>query len=90
MSIQALIRWGGLALCLGGILGVVGTLVQPMSTLTSATLDYWWTPSSIIDIIGNLLILIGLVGLYLRLIDKAGCLASSRLCSRSSPPSWPP
>jgi hypothetical protein len=74
MSIQGLIRWCGLALIVGGILGALGTALQPVSTLTSSTLDSRWVPVNLLYIASNLLILFGLVGLYLRQIEKAGVL----------------
>jgi hypothetical protein len=58
--------WCGLALILGGLIGAIGTLIRPVSELTSSTLDPIWTPLNVAYTASNLLLAFGMVGIYLR------------------------
>jgi hypothetical protein len=71
---QALVRWGGVALLAGGVVGAAGTVVQPASPLLEATLDRGWMWASMLYVISNILIQFGLVGVYLRLAKHEGIL----------------
>ena len=78
MSSSDLIRWAGLAAILAGVLLVVGSLLdlaigfgdEPFSEVATTgthALQYW------IRLIGAVLLLMGLVGLYARQSEAAGC-----------------
>jgi hypothetical protein len=72
MSTAKLIRWGGLALALGGIAFAVHLITHPPGE--TAPYAFWalWVPSHLLGGIAALLISLGLVGLYLRQSEKVG------------------
>ena len=72
MSIKKLIRWGGLALMLGGILFATGPLTHPPADTAEYALYPLWVPSHLLGGIALLLITLGLVGLYARQSEKVG------------------
>ena len=66
------IRWGGFALAVGGLLGVVAGIFRVVSTVkysygTSSEpgiMDQLWIWSAVLMFVGMLLVAVGLVGLY--------------------------
>ncbi|MGB8643743.1 MAG: hypothetical protein WCF84_00770 [Anaerolineae bacterium] len=74
MPIRTLVRWCGVALLIGGMLGAVGEAVQPLNTASSAALSPAWIPVHTLFLAADVFIAFGLFGLYLRQADKAGWL----------------
>ncbi len=74
MGIPRLIRWSGMALLFSGIILVVAMLLHPRGAVFSETLERRWTPVHIAEGLVYLLNLLGLSGLYLRQVEKAGML----------------
>ena len=72
MPTTKLIRWGGLALMLGGIAYAVHLITHPPGE--TAPYAFWalWVPSHVLGGIASLLIALGLVGLYLRQSEVVG------------------
>jgi hypothetical protein len=72
MSTAKLIRWSGLSLMLGGIIGAVGLLIHPPADTAVYALYPLWVPAHLLAGIASLLIALGLVGLYARQLEKVG------------------
>jgi hypothetical protein len=68
MSSTTLYRLSGIVLLLGGVLSIIGALLQ----IPSAPGTPLWIPSTWLALGGSLLILLGWPGLYLKQADKAG------------------
>jgi hypothetical protein len=78
MSSSNLIRWSGLAALVGGLLWIVlevafliivGDQPESVAAVTSA-----WVILLVLALVGNMLILLGLVGLYARQVAETGVL----------------
>ncbi len=74
MTTRTVIRWIGLVLLLGGILGAIGSLFRPTSDASSLALSTQWVPVHTLFVAANLCIGFGLFGLYLRQADRLGAL----------------
>jgi hypothetical protein len=72
MSTAKLIRWSGLSLMLGGIIGAVGLFIHPPADTAVYALYPLWVPAHLLSGIASLLIALGLVGLYARQLEKVG------------------
>ncbi|SRR5579875_11227 len=69
MSSTIMYRLSGIALGIGGVLAVIGTLGE---ALDNEAFGPFWTPSAIVTAIGLLLIVLGLPALYARQSPQAG------------------
>ncbi len=69
MSSTTLYRFSGLGLLIGGLLALLGTLIQGVN---GNPLGPAWVPTTVLIVIGELLLLAGLPGMYVRQADKAG------------------
>jgi len=74
MSTAKVIRWGGLALMLGGIGFAVHLITHPPGETAPYAFYALWVPSHLLGGIASLLIALGLVGLYLRQSENVGVL----------------
>ncbi len=74
MSTANVIRWGGLALMLGGIGFAVHLITHPPGETAPYAFYALWVPSHLLGGIASLLIALGLVGLYLRQSENVGVL----------------
>ena len=72
MTTRKLIRWSGLSLMLGGVGYAVRAIMHPPGETAQYTFDPLWVPSHVIGGIALILIALGLVGLYVRQLDKVG------------------
>jgi hypothetical protein len=72
MSAVALLRLSGLALLLGGTLGVIGLLVHPPGHELAQQLSPTWVPAHALILSGWSLVILGLPGLYARQASHAG------------------
>jgi len=72
MSTAKLIRWSGLSLMLGGIIGAVGLFIHPPADTAVYALYPLWVPAHLLSGIASLLIALGMVGLYARQLEKVG------------------
>lgn len=64
MSTTKLLRWSGLASIVAGVLFALATLLHPPSEDVPAILSTAWIPAHAIGWVANLLLLLGLIGLY--------------------------
>ncbi len=74
MSMTKLLRWSGLASILAGVLFALATVLHPPSEDVPAIITAAWVPAHDIGWVANLLLLLGLVGLYGRQAEKTGWL----------------
>jgi hypothetical protein len=72
-----LIRWSGLVLILAGLLVAGPVLFHPSDTDPSSPLTTPWVPIHALFMLGAILALFGLVGLYLRDVDQRAWLRLS-------------
>ncbi len=72
MTIRSLIRLSGLSLILGGITLFVHYATHPQGESAPYVAMPLWIPSHVLGFVAWSLILMGLVGLYLRQAEKAG------------------
>lgn len=71
MSSTKLYRFSGLGLLIGGLLALLGTLIQGVN---DNPLGPAWVPTTVLVVIGELMLVAGLPGMYVRQADKAGTL----------------
>ncbi len=69
MSSTRLYRFSGLGLLIGGLLALLGTIIQGVD---GNPLGPVWVPTTILIVIGELLLIAGLPGMYARQAEKAG------------------
>ncbi len=74
MGLRMLIRWGGLVLLVGGLLGAISTIIVPVPTDTSRILQSDWIPLQMLALFANLFTAFGFAALYLRQAEQAGTL----------------
>lgn len=74
MSTSKLIRWSGMASILAGVLYTVGTLIHPAGEDVAAIASSTWVPAHALSAAAALFMLLGLVGLYARQVEKTGWL----------------
>lgn len=74
MSTTKLLRWSGLASILAGVLYTIATLLHPPGEDVPAIITAAWVPAHTIAWVANLLLLLGLIGLYGRQAEKTGWL----------------
>ncbi len=72
MCAVTLLRLSGLALLLGGTLGAVGLLIHPPGHELAQQLSPTWVPAHALVLLGWLLVILGLPGLYARQAAHAG------------------
>src|SRR6266699_2392177 len=72
MKTSNLIRWSGLALMIGGILGAVGLVIHPLSETASDVAGSLWVPAHLLAFVSTIPLIFGLVGLYARQAEEAG------------------
>jgi hypothetical protein len=68
MSSSTIYRFSGVALFVGGLVAVIGQLME----ISAAPGTRLWIPAASLALGGTLLIILGWPGLYLRQIDRAG------------------
>src|SRR5450759_1006683 len=71
MSSTRLYWFSGIGLLLGGLFALIGTLVQGVN---ANPLGSAWVPTTVLVVIGEMLILAGLPGMYARQASQAGTL----------------
>jgi hypothetical protein len=74
MSSARLMRWSGLALMLAGLLIAIATLFHPSDADPHGFQSVAWTPVHALLIVGAILSLFGLIGLYRAQAARAGAL----------------
>src|SRR2546427_10978076 len=72
MKTSNLIRWSGLALMIGGILGVVGLIIHPLSEPASDVASSRWVPAHLLGFVSTIPLIFGLIGLYARQAEETG------------------
>ena len=72
MKTPNLIRWSGLALMIGGILGVVGLVIHPLSETVSDVATSRWVPAHLLAFVSTIPLIFGLIGLYARQAEETG------------------
>lgn len=73
MSASNLIRWSGLATMLGGICMILFVLVHPFGELDPPkVLNGLWVLANSLRVVGAILVLFGLMGLYVLQAEKTG------------------
>src|SRR5215213_11430668 len=68
-----LVRWSGLAAMVGGVLYALFMFFHPPNEPAGMD-DALWVPVHVVWLVSILLILLGLVGLYMRYADRMGSL----------------
>lgn len=74
MSTVKVIRWSGLASIGAGVVYAIAILLHPNGEDVPAIITAAWTPAHVIGWIADILILLGLIGLYGRQAEKSGWL----------------
>src|SRR6266566_5224829 len=72
MKTSNLIRWSGPALMIGGILGVVGLVIHPLSETASDVASSRWVPAHLLGFVSTIPLIFGLIGLYARQAEETG------------------
>jgi len=72
MKTSNLIRWSGPALMMGGILGVVGLVIHPLSETASDVTSSRWVPAHLLGFVSTIPLIFGLIGLYARQAEETG------------------
>ena len=72
MSTRKLIRWSGLASLLAGVLYFLAVLIHPAGEDAASMLLPAWVPAHALGAVAALFMLLGLVGLYARQVEKTG------------------
>ena len=72
MKTSNLIRWSGPALMIGGILGVVGLVIHPLSETASDVTSSRWVPAHLLGFVSTIPLMFGLIGLYARQAEETG------------------
>ena len=72
MKTSNLIRWSGPALMIGGILGVVGLVIHPLSETASDVASSRWVPAHLLAFVSAIPLIFGLIGLYARQAEETG------------------
>jgi len=72
MSAATLCRLSGLALLIGGLFGVAGLLIHPPGHELAQHVSPTWVPAHGLILLGWLLVIVGLPGLYARQAPRAG------------------
>ena len=70
MKSSNLIRWSGPALMIGGILGVVGLVIHPLSETASDVTSSRWVPAHLLGFVSTIPLMFGLIGLYARQAEE--------------------
>ncbi|MBI3241517.1 MAG: hypothetical protein HYZ49_04400 [Chloroflexi bacterium] len=75
MSTSQLSRWSGLALIIGGLILGIATVIHPDDANDpGAVTTSYWTMLHIVLLIGNVIAIPGLLGLYVHVAKRAGWL----------------
>src|SRR5213592_3570886 len=72
MKTSNLIRWSGPALMIGGILGIVGLVIHPLSETASDVASSRWVPAHLLGFVSTIPLMFGLIGLYARQAEETG------------------
>src|SRR6266581_8972521 len=72
MKASNLIRWSGLALMIGGILGAVSLVIHPLSETASDVASSLWVPAHLLGFVSTIPLIFGLIGLYARQAEETG------------------
>src|SRR5438093_12962008 len=72
MKTSHLIRASGVALMIGGILGVVGLVIHPLSETASDVASSRWVPAHLLAFVSAIPLIFGLIGLYARQAEETG------------------
>jgi len=72
MKTSNLIRWSGPALMIGGILGIVGLVIHPLSETASDVASSRWVPAHLLGFVSTIPLIFGLIGLYARQAEETG------------------
>src|SRR5437870_12923097 len=72
MKTSHLIRASGVALMIGGILGVVGLVIHPLSETASDVASSRWVPAHLLGFVSTIPLIFGLIGLYARQAEETG------------------
>jgi hypothetical protein len=84
MPSQTLIRWGGAALVIGGLIQIVVGFLHPDDNVPGSLLNPIFVTVHLIAAVGFIAMAFGLVGLYLRQAEAGGRLGFMRSSSPSS------
>ena len=72
MKTSNLIRWSGLALMIGGILGAISLVIHPLSETASDVASSLWVPAHLLGFVSTIPLIFGLIGLYARQAEETG------------------
>src|SRR2546428_7025227 len=72
MKTSPLIRASGVALMMGGILGVVGLVIHLLSGTASEVASSRWVPAHLLAFVSAIPLIFGLIGLYARQAEETG------------------
>jgi uncharacterized membrane protein len=73
MFSEKIVRWSGFALALGGVVAALFWILHPEESVLLTDPDGYQT-EHILDVLGLMLLIPGLMGLYARLVDRTGWL----------------
>ena len=72
MKTSNLIRWSGLSLMIGGILGAIGLVIHPPGETASYVASSLWVAAHLLGGVAMIPLIFGLIGLYARHAEETG------------------
>ncbi len=72
MKTSNLIRCSGLALIVGGIIGVLSLVIHPLNENAPTITSSLWVPAHFLAFVSSMLFIFGLIGLYARQAEETG------------------
>ncbi len=72
MKTSDLIRWSGLSLIVGGIMGILGLVIHPLNENAPTITSSLWVPAHYMAFVSSILFIFGLIGLYARQAEETG------------------